>query len=138
MRKRSIRRMYQTKFAHACSPFGGMQLDGSINPFYISGDFDGDGITDFAILVRNQADRGAGIHHILFCFGNGKTIIWDAGTKEGSAASPFTAWLLVPKQSKLLLIHPKIKHDCLAILIGEEGGGLVYWDGRKFAWQQEE
>lgn len=116
----------------------GLQPDGSINPFYISGDFDGDGVTDFAILVRNQTDHGPGIHHILFCFGNNSHVLWDAGTEEGAVASPFTAWLLVPRQSKLLSIHPNIKHDCLAILIGEEGGGLVYRDGQKFAWQQEE
>lgn len=116
----------------------GLKLDGSINPFYISGDYDGDGVTDFAVLVRSQADRGAGIHHILFCFGRGKPILWDAGTEPDAASSPFTGWVLVRKQSKLLSIHPKIKHDSLAIFIGEEGGGLVYWDGQKLAWQQEE
>jgi hypothetical protein len=52
--------------------------------------------------------------------------------------SPFTAWFLVGKQSRLLSVHPQIKHDFLAILIGEEGGGLVYWDGAKLRWQQEE
>jgi len=116
----------------------GLQLDGSINPFYISGDYDGDGITDFAVLVRNETDHGPGIHHILFCFGRNKSVLWNAGTEKDAATSPFTAWLLVRKQSKLLSIHPKIRHDCLAILIGEEGGGLIYWDGLKFAWQQEE
>ncbi|SRR6266567_4116457 len=115
-----------------------LHLDMSINPFYISGDYDGDGSTDFAVLIRNQADKGPGIHHILFCFGNNKSVLWNAGTEKGAAASPFTAWLLVPRQSKLLSVHPKIRHDSLAILIGEEGGGLVYWDGQKFAWQQEE
>src|SRR5882672_7455038 len=59
-----------------------LQLDGSINPFYISGDYDGDGITDFAALVRDPRDRGPGIHHILFCFGRGKSVLWDAGIGE--------------------------------------------------------
>ena len=116
----------------------GLRLDGSINPFYLSGDYDGDGTTDFAINVTNQSDRGPGIHRILFCFGNKKRSVWSAGYKDSSVASPFTAWLLVPKESKLLSIHPKIKHDSLALLIGEEGGGLIYWNGQKFQWQQEE
>jgi hypothetical protein len=116
----------------------GFQLDGNINPYYINGDYDGDGITDFAVLIRSESDRGGGIHHILFCFGSGKTVLWDAGTRPDSSSSPFTTWFLVRKQSKLLSIHPKINHDSLAILIGEEGGGLVYWDGRKLNWQMEE
>ena len=116
----------------------GLQLDGSINPYYISGDYDGDGVTDFAVLVKEQKDRGPGIHHILFCFGQGKTVLWDASTDPDSMTSPFTAWFLVRKQSNFLSIHPQIKHDTLAILIGEEGGGLVYWDGRKLSWQVEE
>jgi hypothetical protein len=68
-----------------------LHLDVSINPFYISGDYDGDGITDFAVLVRNQADKGPGIHHILFCFGNNKDVLWDTGTEKGAAASRFTS-----------------------------------------------
>jgi hypothetical protein len=116
----------------------GLQFDGGINPYYIAGDFDGDGVTDFAVLVRGPNDKGAGIHHILFCFGQGKTVLWDARTLAGSISSPFTTWFLVRKQSKLLSVHPKITHDSLAILIGEEGGGLIYWDGHKLAWQQEE
>jgi hypothetical protein len=116
----------------------GLQIDGSINPFYISGDYDGDGVTDFAVLVRNQEDLGPGIHHILFCFGRSKAVLWDARTGGDARSSPFTAWLLVRKQSKLLSIYPKIKHDSLAVFIGEEGGGLVYWDGRQLGWQQQE
>ena|ERR1051325_1125180 len=115
-----------------------MELDGSINPFYISGDYDGDGITDFAVLLRDKKDQGSGIHHILFCFAHGKTVLWSSDDSSHAKPSPFTAWFLVGKQSKLLSVHPQIKHDSLAILIGDEGGGLVYWDGTKLRWQQEE
>jgi hypothetical protein len=116
----------------------GLQLDASINPYYISGEFDGDRLTDFAVLVGEPKDSGPGIHHILFCFGSGRIVQWDAGTLAGTANSPFTGWFLVRKQSKFLLVHPRIKNDALAILVGEEGGGLIYWNGRKLFWQPEE
>ncbi len=116
----------------------GLQFDGGVNPYNIAGDFDGDGVTDFAVLVRGPNDKGTGIHHILFCFGQGRTVLWDAQTGPGSTPSPFTTWFLVRKRSKLLSIHPKISYDSLAVVIGEEGGGLIYWDGHKLSWQQEE
>jgi hypothetical protein len=117
-----------------------LQFDGSVNPFYITGDFDGDGITDFAVLVRGRNDKGGGIHHILFCFGQGRTVLWDAESEVDSTSpsSPFTAWFLVRKQSKLLSIYPKISHDSRAILVGEEGGGLLYWNGHKLSWKSQE
>jgi len=81
----------------------GLQLDGGTNPYYLTGDFDGDGMIDFAVLVRNSKDRGAGIHRILFCFAQGRSVLWDAG-EHANEASPFTAWFLVTKQSTTISI----------------------------------
>ena len=35
-------------------------LDGSVNPFYLRGDFDGDGKPDYAFRIRSKTDQSAG------------------------------------------------------------------------------
>src|SRR5579871_3265334 len=36
-------------------------LDGSINPFYLRGDFDGDGKSDYAVRIKSKAIHASGI-----------------------------------------------------------------------------
>jgi hypothetical protein len=36
-------------------------LDGSLNPFYLRGDFDVDGKTDYAVRIKSRAGKGSGI-----------------------------------------------------------------------------
>ena len=117
-----------------------LEINGDINPFYISGDYDGDGLTDFAVQVRTKKDRTQGI---LFCFANGRLVLLGAGAsvvwpQDGSSGWPFDSWILIRKGSKHLSIYPQIKSDTLALMKADEGGGLVYWDGKKFSWQREE
>jgi hypothetical protein len=116
-----------------------LQINGRVNPFYLSGDFDGDGLSDFVVQVKNKPDEQRGV---LFCFANGKRAVWGAGVpnstlgKDGSL--PFDSWMLIRQGSKHLAIYPRIKVDVIALIIAEEGGGLLYWDGKKLVWQQEE
>src|SRR6202000_1594597 len=37
------------------------EVDGSINPFYLRGDFDGDGIPDYAVRIRSVQNHKTGI-----------------------------------------------------------------------------
>ena len=46
--------------------------------------------------------------------------------------------MLIRKGSKHLSIYPRIKVDVIALIIADEGGGLLYWNGKELAWQQEE
>src|SRR5580700_3243871 len=36
-------------------------VDGSLNPFYLRGDFDGDGKADYALRIKSKADNLSGI-----------------------------------------------------------------------------
>lgn len=45
----------------------GLEINTSINPYYISGDFDGDGFTDIAVQVKTSKDKRQGI---LLCLAN--------------------------------------------------------------------
>ncbi len=117
-----------------------LEINGDINPFYISGDYDGDGLTDFALQVRTKKHKSQGI---LFCFANGRSVLLGAGApvvwpQDSSSGWPFDSWMLIRKGSKHLSIYPRIKSDTLALMKADEGGGLVYWDGSKFLWQREE
>ncbi len=115
-----------------------IQIDGRINPFYLSGDFDGDGSTDFAVQVITRQDQH---HGVLFCFANGRTSLWGAGVPNAvlkDGAWPFDSWMLIRKGSKHLSVFPKIKADAIALIITDEGGGLLYWNGKSLMWQREE
>jgi len=117
-----------------------IEIDGGINPFLISGDYDGDGFTDFAVQVKTKKDQR---HGILVCFAKDVPVLVGAGgvtpwSKGQEDRWPFDSWFLARKGSKHLSIYPKIKFDALALVIADEGGGLLYWDGHKFRWQQEE
>lgn len=120
-----------------------LELSADINPFYISGDYDGDGLTDFAVQVRRKRDK---LHGLLFCFGNGKDVVLGAGgailwqRRSGGADEqwPFDAWTLVRKGSKQLSAHGQIKNDALALILSEISEGLLYWDGHGFRWWQQQ
>lgn len=116
-----------------------IRINGDVNPFLISGDFDGDGFTDFAVQVTStKGEKG-----ILVCFSRKDAVLIGGGSgtpwKQTPAERwPFDSWFLVPKGSKQLSIYPQIRFDALALLVADEAGGLVYWDGHKLRWQQEE
>ncbi len=117
-----------------------LEIDGRVNPFYISGDFDGDGFTDSAVQVKTRKDQRQGM---LICFAKGNPVLFGAGAavvwpQEDDGKWPFDFWMLIRKGSKHLSIYPQIKFDTLALIKGDEGGGLVYWDGQRFRWQQQE
>jgi hypothetical protein len=117
-----------------------LEFNGSINPFYISGDYDGDGLTDFAVQVNTRKEQSQGI---LFCFAKGRTILLGAGApvtwpQDEKAVWPFDSWTLARKGGKALSVFPRIKFDALELGQADVGGGLLYWNGSKFRWQQEE
>jgi hypothetical protein len=115
-----------------------IEANTEINPFYLSGNFDGDGLTDFAIQINNIKNSQRGV---LFCFASGKRILWGAGAPNKILADgnwPFDSWMLIRKGSKHLSIYPKIKTDVIALTIADEGGGLLYWNGSTLVWAREE
>jgi len=117
-----------------------IEFNSGINPFYISGDFDGDGLTDFAVQVKSKNNQREGI---LFCFAKGVTVLLGAGApivwpQEDPKIWPFDSWMLIRKGSKHLSIYPQMKFDAIALVKADEGGGLLFWDGRTFRWKSEE
>lgn len=116
-----------------------LEINESVNPFYISGDFDGDGITDFSVQVISKKSKREGV---LFCLSTGQRPLWGAGKPNAVLKAdqkwPFDSWILIRKGSKHLSVYPRIRFDVIALIIADEGGGLLYWDGKALRWQQEE
>jgi hypothetical protein len=115
-----------------------------INPPLIAGDFDGDGRSDYALLVTNQASRERGF---LFVFARGGTALAGAGrlVKYGAATHPdlnFDQWERYPKNRPVEAgvgetRQLKLLGDALLVSYHESASGLFYWDGKQLRWYQQ-
>jgi hypothetical protein len=117
-------------------------LDAHVNPFYLQGDFDGDGRRDTAILVKNRASGKFGI--AVFLAGGKSPIVLGAGKGFGNGSDDFSwmdAWSVQPKgpvrQGASNEPPPKLKGDALLVMHTESASALVYWNGKSFAWYQQ-
>ena len=112
----------------------GLEINASINPYYISGDFDGDGFTDIAVQVKTSKGRAQGI---LLCLAKRDSSLIGAGNPLPwkDDILPFDDWMLIRKGSKRLSIYPELKFDTLAWFNGDGRGVFLYWGGNKFDWK---
>lgn len=113
----------------------------TINPFYLQGDFDGDGFRDTAVLVQERASgkKGAAI-----VFTGGKVRIVGAGQDIGDGTTDLNwmdAWYVEPKgkvaQGTTPETPPTMKGDGIMAIKTESGSGLIWWDGKRFNWYQQ-
>jgi len=123
-----------------------LELQISRRPYYLRGDFDGDGIPDYAVVVRGRATKRDGV---LVCTGRGKSFIVGA---VNPIEKPFSdmpgdrfvapTWMVYSKQETLSLRNwkvnvpspiPPIRGETIA-LIWEDGIALLYWTGTGFKW----
>ena len=115
-----------------------VEIDYRLNPFYVRGDFDGDGKPDYAVLVRKGQNRG-----IVICrAASVKAVILGAGSAFNQMTDmDFTSWDIYDKrpveQGAGERPPPKLLGDAIWIEWEESASALVYWTGRKFAWYQQ-
>ena len=116
-----------------------------VNPFYLSGDFDGDGIRDYAVLLRLKGKGKEAPSRIAILRGNGK-VNWLDDDLNGKTACPRPAWWVFEKgervKPRLDLNHrpaPKLLGDGFIVARPESSSALVYWDGKSFSlyWQSD-
>ncbi|MBH0192450.1 MAG: hypothetical protein HP492_12045 [Nitrospira sp.] len=104
----------------------------SLNPFYLRGDFDGDGSVDYVVRCakkNSEAVRLAVLH------GHGKVSWLD---KDKSLDYPSVlAWYVVSKQEAKAIGVSKLVGDGIMIVKPESSSSLVYWNGKRFvsSWQ---
>ena len=114
-----------------------------INPFYLRGDFDGDGIPDYAVLVTSRATKQVGIAIVrsgakkIEVLGAGGVNLQDGSLKDFGWMD---AWVVERKHK----LEPNDWDKSIGQMVGEgidvekseSASALVYWDGKQYRWFQ--
>lgn len=120
----------------------GYVLSAHLNPYYLHGDFDGDGFADTAILLKERITGKSGI---LILAGSGNRItVLGAGQPLGNGGDDFgwmDAWYVYPRALAQRGADgsdpPALRGDALIVIKTEAASALVYWNGREYAWYQQ-
>ena len=111
-----------------------LEVSTKLNPFFLHGDFDGDGKSDTAVMVKDKTTGkiGIAISHST----TNKVFVVGAGMNLGNGGDNFD-WADTFKLylKKKIAGGPVMKGDGL-IISSESGGGLIYWTGTRYAWRQ--
>jgi len=113
-----------------------------IKPFYLEGDFDGDGKADTAVLVK---ERSTGKFGIAIVHGtSGKVTILGAGIGIGNGGDDFEWMDSWQVYSKTRAAHapvetsvPRLRADALLVEKSEAASALIYWNGKRYIWSQQ-
>lgn len=113
-----------------------------INPFYLRGDFNGDGKTDIAVLIKEIKTGKQGI--AVLHYGINNIIVIGAGNALGNGGDDFS-WMdlwHVQRKGKVEQgvgegMPPKLRGEALYIEKSESASALIYWTGRKYQWYQQ-
>lgn len=126
-------------YLHTANGLGPYALDAWLNPFYLQGDFNGDGSLDTAVLLREKDSGKVGIliHH----GGTRESFVLGAGSASGNGGDDFSwlnAWRVLEGHVRASPESPgKPKsHDALFVTKLEAAGGILYWTGKGYAWKQ--
>jgi hypothetical protein len=113
-----------------------------LNPFYVQGDFDGDGKLDCAILVKHKASGKLGI--AIVHGRKGDISVLGAGKAFGNGGDDFAwmdVWYAYSKGQVSRGVgegsQPTMKGDALMLIKTESASGLAYWTGTQYSWYQQ-
>jgi hypothetical protein len=100
-----------------------------VNPFYLRGDFDGDSIADYAVLIKNTINGKIGL--AVVSGQSNRVEVLGAGTlgkvyPKGKVEHGATE-----------LPPPTLKADALMVEKLESASGIIYWTGEKYEWYQQ-
>ena len=109
----------------------GVEISRRMNPFYLRGDFDGDGKLDYAVLVKDRKSEKQGY---AFCFaeanrkpqivGAGHAVVLGSGEPVDDIPD-FDVWGIAVSWSK------KPRRDALYVGLSESHGSWFYWNGKR-------
>jgi len=110
-----------------------------LNPFYLRGDFTGDGKLDVAALVKQHSSGKIGI--AIIDAATKKATILGAGTAIGNGGDDFEwmdSWKIYPRdQMATQTSVTKFAGDALFLSKTEAASALLYWDGKHYVWFQQ-
>jgi hypothetical protein len=111
------------------------ELDLTRNPFYVTGDFDADGRSDIAILVRPKGELLQGI--AIFRRAASAPAILGAGTSFGNGGPDYRwmdLWRVEERGHNPDL--PPGRGDVLWVEKSESASASIHWDGTAWQWTQ--
>jgi len=127
-------------------PFSGTyDVSTRMNPFYLRGDFDGDGVPDYAMLIESKKShlKGIGIwlssRKTIIVLGAGQPfIINGSGSRNLDFLNTWQVYGKKPVEGGVKAGPPPTLVG-EAILVGkqESASGLIYWNGKEFRWYQQ-
>ncbi len=103
----------------------------AVNPFYLTGDFDGDGQMDYALRLVSKTNKEKEENAVFFAQGAPRLL-----SKDLKEDYPGPAWYVLSKNDKEAR-PSKPKGDCIMMVRPESSSALVFWDGKRFqlSWQ---
>ena len=123
------------------------RIDRSVNPFYLRGDFDGDGKSDYMTRIASRENGKGGM---LVCWGDRRKqpVVLGAGTNiRGPAGGvrvdelPMIGWSVygtgAVEQGVGEGPPPKLTGEAVTIYATEGASGILYWNGKAFRWYQQ-
>jgi len=114
-------------------------LSFQVKPFYLQGDFKGDGKIDVAVLVKQHSTRKVGI--AIIHGETDKVTILGAGTAIGNGGDDFDwmdSWEIYSKDCVAGATSvPKLHGDALLVSKSEAASALIYWNGKRYVWLQQ-
>jgi hypothetical protein len=116
------------------------ELSFRINPFYLRGDFNGDGKADIAVLVNQRSTGKLGI--AIIHSATDKVTVLGAGIAIGNGGDDFE-WMDSWQVSKGRAAQeaqgsvPHLRGDALLVGKSEAASALIYWNGKRYVWLQE-
>jgi hypothetical protein len=113
-----------------------------VNPSHLDGDFNGDGKTDTAVLVKERATGKIGI--AIVSGPTGKVTVLGAGVSIGNGGDDFEwmdSWQAYPKTHAAHAVSetsvPHFRGDALLVEKSEAASALIYWNGKRYVWSQQ-
>ena len=118
-----------------------------LTPIDLQADFDGDGVSDYALLATRRSDGKKGIAVWLSTRRGLPPILVGAGHRDpvGSGESDnwnfFDIWGVYKKEGAPTPTaddepFPSLIGKAILIEKSESASGIVYWDGKRFRWYQ--
>ena len=113
-----------------------------VNPFYLRGDFNGDGKIDVAVLVKQRSTGKLGI--AVIHGGKDKVTILGAGVGIGNGGDDFEwmdSWRVYSKDRTTRGVDettvPRLHGEALLVAKSESASALIYWNGKRYVWLQQ-
>ena len=110
-----------------------------VKPFYLRGDFNGDGNDDVAVLIKQRSTGKLGIAIIRGT--TNKVTILGAGTAIGNGGNDFDwmdSWQVYSKGRAISGTSvPNLRGDALLVSKSEAASALIYWNGKRYVWLQQ-